>query len=136
MGDAVGVLRDHGLLVGGEIALEPPRLAAALEHQQVGANAVEEEAVVADHHGAAGEVDQRLFEHAHRVDVEVVGRFVQEDEVSAPPQHFRQVDAVPLAAGALADLFLLLLAAEVEAGDVGRASSSTRRPTRSCPCRR
>jgi hypothetical protein len=35
-------------------------------------------AVVADDDGAAGEVEQRLFERSKRVDVEVVGRLVEQ----------------------------------------------------------
>src|SRR3546814_10342977 len=49
-------------------------MAVALERQDVRAQAIEEEAVVADHHRAAGEALQRLFERAQRFDVEVVGR--------------------------------------------------------------
>ena len=53
-------------------------------------------------HGAAGEVDQGLLEHAHRVHVQVVGRLVQQDQVAAAAEQLGQVDAVPLAAGQLA----------------------------------
>src|SRR5688572_23838245 len=44
------------LLVGFEIAFEPFDVAVALEGEDVGGEAVEEEAVVADHDGAAGEI--------------------------------------------------------------------------------
>jgi hypothetical protein len=47
----------------------------------VGGDAVEEPAVVADDHGAAGEVLQRLFQGAHGVDVQVVGRLVEQQDV-------------------------------------------------------
>jgi hypothetical protein len=46
------------LLVVLEVALEPLDMGVALEGEDVGADAVEEEAVVGDHHGAAGEVRQ------------------------------------------------------------------------------
>ena len=49
-------------LVGLEVAFEPFDVAVALEGQDVGGQAVEEEAVVADDHGAAGEILQRLFQ--------------------------------------------------------------------------
>jgi hypothetical protein len=45
----------------------------ALEGEHVGADAVEEEAVVGDHHGAAGEVGEGVFQGAEGFDVEVVG---------------------------------------------------------------
>jgi hypothetical protein len=44
----------------------------------VSGDAVQEEAVVADDDGAAREVEQRLLKRAQRVDVEVVGRFVEQ----------------------------------------------------------
>src|SRR3954447_25889322 len=50
------------LFVGFEVAFEPVDLAVALEGQDVRGQAVEEEAVVADHHGAAGEVLERAFQ--------------------------------------------------------------------------
>jgi hypothetical protein len=70
---------------------------------------------VADHHGAAREVEQRVFQRAQRLDVEVVGRLVEQQHVAARLQHLGQVDAVALAARELADLLLLVGALEVEA---------------------
>ena len=85
--------------------------------------AVEEPAVVRDHDGAAGEVEQRLLERAQRVDVEVVGRLVEQQQVAARAQELREVDAVALAAGELADALLLVGAAEVEPARRTGASS-------------
>ena len=45
--------------------------------------AVEEPAIVGDDHRAAGEREQRLLERAQRVDVEVVGRLVEQQQVAA-----------------------------------------------------
>ena len=70
-------------LVIGEVALEPLDMAVVLEGEHVGGDAVEEKAIVADDHGAAGEVEQRLFERPQRVDVEVVGRLVEQQQVRA-----------------------------------------------------
>jgi hypothetical protein len=100
------------------VALEPDHLAVALEGQDVRRDAVEEPAVVGDHDGAAGEVQQRLLERPQRLDVEVVGRLVEQQHVGAVPQHLRQVHAVAFAARQLADLLLLLVAAEVEPPDI------------------
>ncbi len=106
-------------LVVREIALEPLDMAVSLERQHVGGDAVEEEAVVADDDGAAGELQQGLFERAERVDVEVVGRFVEQQKISAALQHFRQMHAVALAARELAHLLLLVGALEVEGAAIG-----------------
>ena len=61
-----------------------------------------------DDHRAAGEVEQRLFERAQRVDVEVVGRLVEQQQVAAGAQQLGQVHAVALAAREHADLLLLV----------------------------
>ncbi len=79
-------------------------------------DAIEEPAIVRDHHRAAREVEQRFFERAQRFDVEVVGGLVEQQHVAAALQHLREVHAVALATRQLADGLLLLVAAEVEAG--------------------
>ncbi len=94
-----------------EVALEPFDVAVALEGEDVGGDAVEEPAVVADDHGAAGEILQRLLERAQRLDVEVVGRLVEQQQVGARAQHLGEMHAVALAAR-----------------QAGRPSSAGRRP--------
>src|SRR5216117_4427177 len=56
---------------------------------------------------------------AKRVDVEVVGRLVEQKEVPAAAQELRQVEAVPLAAREVLHLLLLVGAGEIEGGGVG-----------------
>src|SRR5215216_6579650 len=106
-------------LVGFEIALEPFDVAVAFEREDVGGEAVEEEAVVADDHRAAGEILERLLERAQSLDVEVVGRLVEQQHVAALLEHLGEMDAVALAAGELPDLLLLVGALEVEGADIG-----------------
>src|SRR4051812_32678731 len=106
------------LLVGLEVALEPRHLRVALEREHVRRDAVEEPAIVGDDHRAAGEAEQRLLERAERVDVEVVRRLVEQQQVAAGAQQLGQVQAVALAAGQLGDLLLLVGALEVDARDV------------------
>jgi hypothetical protein len=118
----VGLVAEPAVPVGFVVlvvALEPHHLAVALEGEDVGGDAVEEPAVVADHHGAAGEVEQRLFQRAQRVDVEVVGRLVEQQQVAAALEQLGQVHPVALAAREVADLLLLVGAAEVERRAVG-----------------
>ena len=55
----------------------------ALEGQHVGGDAVEEPAIVADDHGAAGEGLEAVLEGPQRVDVEVVGGLVEQQHVAA-----------------------------------------------------
>src|SRR6266550_699812 len=101
-----------------EITFEPFDMAVAFECQDVGGDAVEEPAVVADDHGAAGEILQRLFESAQCIDVEIVGRLVEQQHVGAGFEHLRQMHAVALAARQRADLLLLVGALEIERGAI------------------
>ena len=89
----------------------------ALKRQDMRADAVEEEAVVGDDHGAAGEIDQGVFQRAEGFDVKVVGGFVEQQHVAACFQQFGHVDAVALAARQSADFLLLVAAFEVEASN-------------------
>ena len=65
-------------LVGVEIAFAPADEAVALEGQNVRGHAVQKPAVVGNHDDAAGEMKDRLFQGPQGVDVQIVGRFVQE----------------------------------------------------------
>jgi hypothetical protein len=61
------------LFIAFEIAFEPFDMAVALKGQYMRGEAVEEEAVMADDHRAAGEAFQCLFKGTQRFDVEIVG---------------------------------------------------------------
>jgi len=52
-------------------SLKPGHLTIALERKDVRCDSVEEPAVVGDHYGTAGEVEQCLFEGTQRIHVEV-----------------------------------------------------------------
>jgi len=86
-------------LVVGHVAPEEAHLAVAFEGQDVRRDAVQEPAVVADHDDAPGKRLEAGFERAERVDVEIVGRLVEEQDVAARLEQLGQVDAVPLPAG-------------------------------------
>src|SRR5690606_21515217 len=102
-----------------EVALEPLHMAVALEGENVGGEAVEEHAVVADDDRAAGEILERILERGERLGVEIVGRLVEEEDVGAGLEELGEVDAVALAAGERADLLLLVATLEVEGADIG-----------------
>src|SRR3546814_2717245 len=82
-------------------------------------DAVQEPAVMRDHERVARELKQRVFQRAQGLDVEVVGRFVEQQHVAALQQRLGQVQAAALTARQRADQLLLVLALEVEAADVG-----------------
>jgi hypothetical protein len=64
----------------------------------VGRDAVEEPAIVADDDDAAGERLQARLERTERVDIEVVGGLVEQQDVAAGLEQLGQMDAVALAA--------------------------------------
>src|SRR6266700_7335193 len=106
------------LLVVLEVAFEPFDVAVVLEGQDVGGDAVEEPAVVADDDGAAGEILQRLFQRAQGVDVEIVGRLVEQQHVGAGFEHLGEMHTIAFAARQCADLLLLIGPLEVERGAI------------------
>lgn len=89
----------RGFLRSSSSFLAEEDLAGALEGDDAVGDAVEEPAVVTDDEDDAGEVEQGLFQHVHRLQVEVVRRFVEHDEVPAIPQDFGESDAAALATG-------------------------------------
>src|ERR1700760_4381106 len=69
---------DLVLLVGLEVALVPEPVRAALPGQDVRRHPVQEPPVVAGDDRAAGKLEQRVLQAAEGLDVQVVGRLVQE----------------------------------------------------------
>ena len=61
-----------------------------------------------DDHGAAGELFERVLQRAERLDVEVVGRLVEQDQVAALLEGQREVEPVALAAREHAGRLLLV----------------------------
>ena len=114
---------DAVLLIGLEVAFEPVPvgriLVGALPCEDVRGHTVEEPTVVGDHHGAAREGEQRVFEGFQGFDVKVVGRFVEQQQVAALLQGQRQVQTVAFAAGQHAHQLLLVGTLEAEGRHVG-----------------
>ncbi len=71
------------------------------------AHAIQEEAIVRDDHGAPGKAQDRLFERAERLGVEVVRGLVEKEQVAALGQLLGEVQAVALTTRERADLLLL-----------------------------
>src|SRR5215472_7012435 len=123
---------DLVLLVGLEVALVPEPVRAALPGQDVRGHPVQEPPVVAGDDRAAGELQQRVLQARQGLDVEVVGRLVQQQQVAALLEGERQAHPVALAAGHDRGRFLLVTALEPErrhvraAGDLGGADVDER----------
>ncbi len=67
---------------------------AAVELDDARRHPVQERAVVGDGDNAAAEVDQQVFEPFDRVEVQVVGRLVEQKHVGRGHQRLRQGDAL------------------------------------------
>lgn len=93
------VLASFVFFVVGVGAFVVDDLSVGFEGEDVGADAVEEPTVVADYDGAACKVVETFFECAEGVDVDVVGRFVEEEHVAFFFECHCEVEAVAFAAG-------------------------------------
>ena len=80
----------------------------------MGADAVEEPAVVADDNGASGEIVETFFEGPEGVDVDVVGRFVEEQHIAFFFQSHSEVETVALTARQDFDFLFLVGTGEIE----------------------
>ena len=52
------------------------------------ANPVEKKPIMADNQKTPGEIENRFFQHAQRVDIEIIGRFIKEQQIAACLKHF------------------------------------------------
>ena len=78
------------------VAIEEEHVAIAFKCKDMGANTVEEPAVVANHHSTACKRFQTFLKRTERVHVDVVGRFVEQQHVTLLLQSKRQLQAVAL----------------------------------------
>ena len=77
-------------------------------------HAVEDIAVVGDEQQGAGISAQPLFQPQHRVEIKMVGRFIQQQQIGAAHQRFGQIQPHPPAAGEFGHRPLQLLRGESE----------------------
>ena len=78
------------------VAIEEEHVAIAFKCKDMGANTVEEPAVVADDHSTASKRFQTFLKRTERVHVDVVGRFVEQQHVALLLQRECQLQAVAL----------------------------------------
>ena len=114
----------HGLLLGETrraLALEGAVVAGVLEHgllfdmNDFIHHRVKEVAVVGDQNQSALIALEPLLQPNNRIEIEVVGRFVKQQQVRAADQRLRQVKTHTPAAGEVADRAFQLFVAEAQA---------------------
>ncbi len=90
----------HPILVAADVFHQ---LAVALERDHLRDDVVEERAVMADQEQCAVILRQQFFEQLQRLDVEIVGRFVEHQHIGGTGEQARQQQTVALAAGTALD---------------------------------
>src|SRR5690606_29071972 len=101
-----------------EAALEPGHLRVTFKGKDVRTNAIQKPAVVGNDYRASRKVLQRFFKCAQRVNIKIVCRFVQQQEVTALFQSDGKVNTVTHSSGEFLDLLLLIRSIEVELANV------------------
>ena len=64
----------------------------------MGGDTIEEPAIVRDHHHAAAEFHQRIFQRAQGFHVQIIGGFIEQQHIAALQQRLRHMQAAALAA--------------------------------------
>ena len=82
-------------LVGGVVAFEPDDPTLSFKGEDVRRDPIEEPAVVTNDDRAASEVLESLFERPHGVDIEVIRRLIEEEDVGAGLECLGEVAASP-----------------------------------------
>ena len=87
-------------------------LALPFEHQQMVDHLIHKIAIVAHDDDTAGKILQIFLQHLQRLNIEVVGRLVQHQEVGIAHQNGTKIEFAPLAAAELVNEIVLLLGSE------------------------
>jgi hypothetical protein len=82
----------------GRVVASPRREPSAIELYDPGRDVLEKSAVVGDEQECTSVVGQEGFEPGHRLDVEMVGRLVKQEQVRLADKRPRQQHATPPAA--------------------------------------
>ena len=93
-------------------------MAFALEGQNVRRYPIEKPAIVGNDEYRAGKVEQSFFQGSQRLDIQIVGRFIQKQHIGTAAQQLCQMHAIALSSGKIADTFLLVGAFEIETRNV------------------
>src|SRR5439155_19657533 len=83
------------IFVAADVLLHP---AAAYEYERAEDDVIEERAIVRDEKQRAGPFDELFFDELQRLEIEIVGRLVEHEDVRGPREQPREQQAVPLAA--------------------------------------
>jgi hypothetical protein len=88
--------------------------APVVQMQNMRRHAVEELAVVRDHQQHAGILQQPLLEPEHRIEIEMVGRLVEQQQIRRHHQRAREIQAHAPAAGEIRNRLAMRLRLETE----------------------
>jgi hypothetical protein len=77
---------------------EPNDLTIAFERKNMCTYAIQKPAIMRDDYSGSRELQECLFQRSQRFDIEVVSRFVEQQQVATGAQHLGQVYAVTFTA--------------------------------------
>jgi hypothetical protein len=80
------------------VTFVPHNFTFAFKGKYVGSHTVEKPSIVADDDGATSKIKESFLKGAQSVDVKVVGRFIQKEEVAAILEQLGQVNPVTFSA--------------------------------------
>ncbi len=66
-------------------------MAVAFKGKDVGGNPIKKPAVVADNNGTAGKIAKRLFQRPQSVNIKVICRLIEQQQICTTLQHPRQM---------------------------------------------
>ena len=84
----------------------------------MGGDTVEEPAVVGNHYGTAGEILQTLLQGTYSIDIHIIGRLVEKENVTLILQCESQVEPVPFTTGKNSATLLLVGTGKIETGNI------------------
>ena len=90
------------------IPFAPDNGTVRFKGQNMCRNPNQKPAIMANDNGTAAEVGQTFFKSSQRINVQIVGGFVEQHQVSTGSQQLCQMNAVSFASGKLAHKLLLI----------------------------
>src|SRR2546426_11575688 len=93
---------------------EPHRLRIPLESENVCGDTIEKPPIVRDHHGTTGEIDERFLQRSQSIDIEIIRRLVEQQEIPTRLEQLGKMKSVSLSARETPNFLLLIRSLEVE----------------------
>ena len=78
----------------GEVSLKPFNMTLAFIGENMGCDAIEEEAIMRDNNCATRKIHQSLFKRAQCIDIKIIGWLVKQQNIGTALKHFSKMHAI------------------------------------------